>query len=437
MHIGFVSTRFEGTDGVSLETTKWRMILERLGHSSYFCAGSLDEDHLPGMRIPEMHFHHAEVFRLHNEAFREAPTPPDFHDRLHTIADRIYIALLRFIEAFRIDLLIPENALTIPMNLPLGMALKHLIAETHIPTLAHHHDFYWERERFSRHTIGDILDTVFPPDLPEIRHVVINRAAQRSLKTRRGLASTIIPNVFDFNRAARGISPHNRDLRSDLGLSEDHLLILQPTRVVQRKGIEQAITLVRELRRQKRKLLGKEPVLVISHHAGDEGMDYLHSLQQMAQRWRVPFYYTPQHFHPHPNRRNGHKYSLWDAYVHADFVTYPSRHEGFGNALLEAVYFRLPVMVNRYMVYREDIAPLGFDMIEIDGTVSPEAVEAVITVLRDPVRRRRMVEHNYQLAREHFSYEAVLPIFENLLTSPFPQSGQNPPSKKQHPERGH
>ena len=32
-------------------------------------------------------------------------------------------------------------------------------------------------------------------------------------------------------------------------------------------------------------------------------------------------------------------YTLWDLYHHADFVTYPSTYEGFGNALLEAIYF--------------------------------------------------------------------------------------------------
>ncbi len=421
MHIGFVATRFAGTDGVSLETTKWRAILERLGHTAYFCAGELDEDHLPGMRVPEMHFQHPEVRALHDQAFGHAPLPPDFYPRLEATAEAILAALHRFVATFRIDLLVTENALTIPMNLPLGVALRRLIAETHIPTWAHHHDFYWERERFRGSPAVDVLEEAFPPALPEVRHIVINRPAQRDLQARRGLESTVIPNVFDFNRAAIGITAANRDLRTHLGLSDEHLLILQPTRVVPRKGIEHAIALVRELRRRKRQLLGKEPVLVVSHHAGDEGMDYLEHLQTLARRWRVPFYYTPHRFYARPPRENGTPaYSLWDAYVHADFVTYPSRYEGFGNALLEAIYFRLPMLVNRYSVYVEDIAPLGFDLVEIDGEVNAEAVDAVVEVLRDPVRRRRMVEHNYQLAREHFSYEAVLPTFERLLTTPYP-----------------
>ncbi len=418
MHIGFVSTRFAGTDGVSLETTKWRIILERLGQSIYFCAGELDEDHLPGMRVPEMHFQHHEIRALNQAAFCPEPLPKHFMSYLEALSCRIEEALYRFLDTFRIDLLVVENALTIPMNLPLGVALRRLIEATGLPTIAHHHDFYWERERFIQNHVADLLDDVFPPALPSIRHVVINSVAQRDLQARRGLSSTVIPNIFDYNYAAVGITTFNSDLRANLGFTDDHLLILQPTRVVPRKGIEHALSLVRELRRKKRKLMGKEPVLLLSHHAGDEGMAYFHHLQTLAREWRVPMRYAAEYFQPRPSQKGARKaYSLWDAYVHADFVTYPSLYEGFGNALLEAIYFRLPLMVNRYSVYTADIAPLGFDLIEIDGVVEDETVEAVIEVLRDPVRRRRMVERNYQLAREHFSYEAVLPIFERLLTT--------------------
>jgi hypothetical protein len=52
--------------------------------------------------------------------------------------------LNEFIQTFNIDLLVTENVLTIPMHIPLGIALTELIAETQIPTIAHHHDFYWE-----------------------------------------------------------------------------------------------------------------------------------------------------------------------------------------------------------------------------------------------------------------------------------------------------
>jgi hypothetical protein len=46
-----------------------------------------------------------------------------------------------FIDRFNIDLLVVENALTIPLHISLGLSLTETIAETKIPTIAHHHDF--------------------------------------------------------------------------------------------------------------------------------------------------------------------------------------------------------------------------------------------------------------------------------------------------------
>ncbi|MFZ1464239.1 MAG: hypothetical protein WAV60_09320, partial [Anaerolineae bacterium] len=86
-------------------------------------------------------------------------------------------------------------------------------------------------------------------------------------------------------------------------------------------------------------------------------------------------------------------------------------------------YFRLPALVNRYPVYAADIAPLGFDLVEIDAAADPanlaaitsETVEAVVEAIMDPVRRRRMVESNYHLARQHFSFEAATPLLASLI----------------------
>ena len=38
----------------------------------------------------------------------------------------------------------------------------------------------------------------FPPNLPNIEHVVINSEAQEQLAHRKGIASVVIPNVLDF-----------------------------------------------------------------------------------------------------------------------------------------------------------------------------------------------------------------------------------------------
>ena len=415
--IGFISTRFSGTDGVSLETRKWATLFEQVHCPSYYCAGELDVD-LRGMQIPEMHFVHETIKWIHDQAFGKDIPESSLYETIEQTAWQLETELEHFITAFQIDLLVVENALAIPMNIPLGVAISRFLKRTGFPAIGHHHDFYWERERFLVNCVQEYLDEHFPPDLPNLKHVVISTPAQQSLQERRGIESVVIPNIFDFSQATPGINTFNLDLREQLGLSEDHLIILQPTRVVRRKGIELSTELVRRLMAPEVRamLWHKKPVLLITHHAGDEGLDYLTELHEIAMRSGVELMYAATRFHTKPTIRGLQKiYSLWDAYIHADFVSYPSRYEGFGNALLESIYFRLPIMVNRYNVYVTDIAPKGFDLIEIDNEITDETVEAVIQAIMDPVRRRRMVMYNYELANHYFSYEAVLPLLKQLV----------------------
>ncbi|MFO3795852.1 MAG: glycosyltransferase [Anaerolineales bacterium] len=419
MRIGFLSTRIAGADGVSLEIAKLATICHRLGHQVCYCAGDLEPWLAPdGMLVPAMHFAHPEARWIYHHSFGIPIAVAQLRERITAIAADLKVAVARFVADFRVDLLFVQNALAIPMHIPLGVALTDYIAESGIPTLAHHHDLPWERERFAVNCIPDILERCFPPNLPSMRHLVINSLAQNALRERKGIEATILPNIFDFAAAAPGISDFNVDLRPALGLRNDHLFILQPTRVIARKGIELAVELVRRLREEanRARLCGREAVLVVTHPAGDEGLDYLARIRAQAQAVGVPLLYVADRFAAQRDWRGGQKiYSLWDAYVHADFVTYPSFFEGFGNALLEAMYFRLPILVNRYPVYVADIAPAGFDLIEVDGAITDQAVEETIAVLTDSTRRRQMVERNYELARDRYSFEAATPLLASLL----------------------
>ena len=300
-------------------------------------------------------------------------------DQLHDLRRRREPGIAEFVKKFSIDMLVPQNAVTIPMNLPLGMALTEFIAETGIHVIAHHHDFYWERQRFMVNAVQDILDASFLPSLPSIKHVVINTPARRELAQRKGIAGSLIPNVFDFDSEAPAVDEYARDLREQIGLSPNDILILQPTRLVSRKGVEHAIELVRRLKEPRAKL-------VVSHSAGDEGLDYYHWLRDLAHLESVDIRFVANRFSE--TRKfddKGQKiFSLWDIYPHADLITYPSVYEGFGNAFLEAIYFRKPILVNRYSVYMLDIEPLGFETITMDGYVSDDVVEKVRHVLMIP-----------------------------------------------------
>jgi len=100
-------------------------------------------------------------------------------------------------------------------------------------------------------------------------------------------------------------------------------------------------------------------------------------------------------------------YSLWDVYPHADFITYPSLYEGFGNAFLEAIYFKKPMLVNRYAIFIKDIEPQGFDLIVMDGFLTRKNVARVKAVIESETIRNAMVEKNYAVARHHYSYKML------------------------------
>ncbi len=197
-NIGFISTRFSGTDGVTMETSKWAEVLRKIGHSCFWFAGELDRDPQKSFLVPEAHFKHEKNQWVNERIFGHKVRSAAVTDIIHDLKVLLKIQIREFISQFNLDLLIAQNALTIPLHIPLGIALTEIIAETQILTIAHHHDFYWERTRFSVNAVGDYLHMAFPPNLNNIEHVVINSAAQEELALRTGISSTIIPNVLDF-----------------------------------------------------------------------------------------------------------------------------------------------------------------------------------------------------------------------------------------------
>jgi len=132
-------------------------------------------------------------------------------------------------------------------------------------------------------------------------------------------------------------------------------MILQLSRVIQRKGIEHAIELVHDL---------KDPryELVISHETGDEG---------------------------------------------------------FGNAFLEAIYFRKPMLVNRYATFVRDIEPKGFDLIVMDGFLTKKTVQKVREIIESPEKKATMVNHNYEIATRYYSYSVLRKSLNSLFINFF------------------
>jgi glycosyltransferase involved in cell wall biosynthesis len=182
---------------------------------------------------------------------------------------------------------------------------------------------------------------------------------------------------------------------------------------VQRKGIEQAIELVSRLDEKAR--------LVVSHASGDDGYEYPERIKDYAHLMGVNLLFADDIFDEYRGTTDdGRKiYSLWDAYPLADLVTYPSTIEGFGNAFLEALYYKRPIVVNNYTIYATDIRPKGFKVIEFDDYITDETVELTRKVLRNKSFEIEMCQHNYELASHYFSFKVLRNKLKMLLANAF------------------
>ena len=418
-NIGFISTRFAGIDGVSLEAAKWAQVFEENGNHCFWFAGKLDRDPEKSYLSPEAHFQHAQNQWINETVFGGKRRKPSVTEAIHDLRSLLKVQLHWFIDQFKIDLLIIENALTIPLHIPLGLSLTEVIAETEIPTIAHHHDFCWERTRYSVNGVNDYLQMAFPPKLPNIMHVVINSEAQEQLALRTGNSSIIIPNVMDFENPPFVDEKKAKAFRASIGLKPDDKMILQPTRIISRKGIEHTIDLVKEL---------DDPCykLVISHENSDEGIEYAEWLESYALECQVDLRTVKTEI-TSPwinNGKNQTEYSLWDIYPNAEFISYPSLCEGFGNALLEAIYFKKPLLVNRYPIFVRDIEPKGFNLAVMDGFLSKKTIQNVKEILESPTRREKMVNLNYEVASRHYSYSVLRNQISTIMNDFFSEYEQ-------------
>ena len=447
--IGIFHYKVGGTDGVSLEIDKWKRVLEEMGHTVHLCAGDLGA--LEGTLIEELYHHRPDVERINCNTFS---TLHDFADdaeykaTVEHLTHPIERQMRDFVERMDIDLLIPQNIWSVAISPPAAIALTRVMRERRLPTLAHHHDFYWERTgevALTCRTAIEIADKYLPPRDFLIQHVVINSLAQRELFERKGIESTVVPNVFDFDAPPWQPDDYNRDFRARIGLGTHDVLILQATRIVRRKGIELAVDFVKALDRparrarlKRRGLYAGRPfgedsriVLVLAGYSEDPAERYLNLLKQKVKQAGVDALFIGDLVAGRRQMHGGEKiYSLWDTYVFADLVTYPSLWEGWGNQFLEALRARLPLVLFEYPVYQADIKGQGFQVISLGSDIQgrddlglvqvgqdmiERAADQAVDLLTDGQLYRETVERNVQLGRRHYSLEALQGYLMRLL----------------------
>ncbi len=399
MHIGYLSFRIAGTDGVSLEAERWKIMLERMGHEVTMIAGELDRQ---GLLVPDISFTEPQIYDIHEQAIYHHAEFSKLKPTINKLAKKIKKELEEIFQKFEFDHLIVANVLSLPFHFALTVALERIIKQYKIPVTSRNHDFWWERERYLKPSWIPFFEQHFPPPVnPLIKHVVINSIAQKELKKRTGLESLVIGDSFDFTNNSDQPDCYSKHWRKDFKIKPDDIIFLQATRIVPRKKIELAVELVKRLNHPR-------SILVIASYAGDEGLEYQAYLKYLIKRAQIRALFIDERVGPRREIKKGKRiYTLWDCFANCDFVTYPSEFEGFGNQFIEAANFKKPIFVNRYEVYKADLEPLGFKTAAIDGQVTDKAVAEVEKILNNPKLRKQIVDTNYRIAKQHFSFEAT------------------------------
>ena len=436
--IAFVSGKLGDVDGVSLEVNKWISVLQAMGHEVYTIAGryatplaSIPPDRqLLFERIrfgsPEQHtyethfFPHLQKFPPHHSWERRKEVLENLEAEGNEVANQLFDRIQRH----SIDVIIAENTNAMPMTLLGGMGIYKLAADQRMATIFHHHDFWWERSRFSRNHIEELLGRIMPPDVPGIEHTVLSSYAAHILTSIKRVHPLVIPNCEDFDNAV-GLDEYNGSFRDDLGFTESDILIVQPTRIVRRKRIEDSVELVG-------RLLSRYPELrdrvhfVVSLYQGDEpDEDYVGQIERLARDRGVALHLISDRVSAERATGEGGRklYTNRDVLANADIVTYLPIWEGFGNALLEAVAARVPLVTTAYLVYKTDIMLAGFNNVEIrddyddDGRliIPDRAVDEVYRLVTNKELCRTVAERNFRVGKREFGFRTLKSCLELLM----------------------
>ncbi|MCF7790708.1 MAG: glycosyltransferase family 4 protein [Victivallales bacterium] len=447
MNIALVHFRVGETDGVSLEMDKWKTALERLGHRVYMLAGS--EGKSKAYVIPELHYKGKVNNKIIKNAYKKLE---DYNSQLELkkevreYAFRIQEKVEEFLIDYNIDVLVPNNIWSLGWGLPAAVGIYNAVKNRKVKCVAHNHDFYWERDKYSNPTcncIQKMLDNFCPPEDPLIKNVTINNIAKRELKKRKGVDAEVVPNVFDFKAPLWKRDEYNQDFRENIGVEENDILILQATRITERKAIELAIDFTGELARPRnleklnseglydeRAFTEQSNIVFVMAGMAETQQGYIEKLNAKAASYNIKILYVNDVIEHSRCTVNGRKcYSLWDAYAHADFVTYPSILEGWGNQFLEAVFAKKPVLVYEYPVFVTDIKNKGFEIVSLGsrhtidekGLVKVEkgriknAAAKALKLLTDSQKRGKTVEHNFAVCDRYYSYERLEAILNKIF----------------------
>jgi glycosyltransferase involved in cell wall biosynthesis len=318
-------------------------LLLQAGFSVELIAGAGAQSACPAgaefIHIPQLDSRHSKVVDISQHL--EAGVVPADLDRFSRSIEKALAPYL-----VTIDTLMVHNIFTKHFNLPLTIALVHLLEAGKIKRcIAWCHDFTWT----SPHS-RPFVHPGYPWDLlrtyrTDVTYVTVSQHRQQELAGLFGCPVDRIRVIYDGVDPADiySLSGKGKELVDRLTLLEDDLFLLMPVRITQAKNIEFALRVVHSL-----KSTGMRVKLVVTgppdpHDPAD--MEYYHSLLELRAMLQLEkearFVYESG-----PSSGEGYIIDLplvRELYRVCDALFMPSHREGFGMPILEAGMIGMPI----------------------------------------------------------------------------------------------
>ena len=383
--------------GVETVIRQHAELLSRHRHEvSILCGeGTAFDNRIPTVAVRELDSRDSPVMNAQKEIYQGQPSQACF-----SLLKALQELFARFFINF--DRVIVHNIFTMPFNLAATQALSAFAEHNGKKTIAWTHDLA-ALNPYYKIPSGKTFDLIRNRHRG-VKYVIISESRAAEFKKLMGSeADAIIPNALDFSFAC-AITPEVAKLvQHDLASS---LILLYPTRILERKNIAFALRIVEALRH-----IGVRVLLLISgaldpHNRSSA--EYFVGLKQLAAELKVKasvawvndlFFVDETQLH--------------SLFMVADAVLFPSRQEGFGLPLLEAAAYRLPVFCSDIEPLRSN-APFGTVLFDLADTPTNIAEKIRNAVENDDIfKSRKRLLRKY--AAERLYLEKIEPFLQDQL----------------------
>jgi hypothetical protein len=405
--IGFIASQINRIDQVSRESAIWRNVLTEMGHECFYFTGESIQPEERTVIVPEIDWRHPDIGLINHELASLARRSSKTSGMIQALRFHIKQHLYQFIQTFDINILIVENALSLPLNIPLGLALTEVIAETGIVTLARHHDFAWEQPQYVCSPAEDYIHSSFPPKLPSIQHIVATDFHAQDLTLRIGIRAQTIPYVRNFQQPRSRQPLSAEKFIEGLEIASDHILVLSTSPLVPSSRIEMTLALIARMPEPTDLIISSSPAL------GDHG--YLRHLQETADLLDIHMHLVGDRIQPSKGEGEGAIPTLAQCYQRATFVATMGTTQGALAETIDAIYHCCPVLTPIHNITQWELQERGFQLLWLDSYPDREAVELLGQTYNDPTKCEEMVEHNVSLGKHYFSLDILHQKFTELL----------------------